>query len=82
LPTASELGQSDRLYPAVQVEFIGRYTRPQHVFLLGRDSTGIVVRDPEANGGGVHFYPWSSIFSLTSEGHTTGPSTTHPLDSP
>jgi hypothetical protein len=64
LPTASEFGQSDRVYPTVQVEFIGRYTQPQRVFLLGRDSTGIVVRDVD-NHGSVHFYPWSSIFSLT-----------------
>jgi hypothetical protein len=65
LPTASTSGQSDTLYPTVEVEFVGRFSQPQRVYLLGRDSTGIVVRDWEADSGGVHFYPWSSIFSLT-----------------
>ena len=65
LPTASDSGESGALYPSAHIEFIGRSTRPQHVFLLGRDPTGIAVRDLEADGGGVHFYPWSSIFRLT-----------------
>jgi hypothetical protein len=65
LPTASTPEQSDTLHPTVEVEFIGRLSQPQRVFLLGRDSTGIVVRDREVDSGIVHFYPWSSIFSLT-----------------
>ena len=68
LPTAGdsgESGESGLLSPTVYVEFIGR-SGPQQVFLLGHDATGIVVRARGGDDGTVHFYPWSSIFSLTS----------------
>lgn len=50
LPTASDPGESDTLYPTVEVEFIGRSSGSQRVFLLGRDaalgisSNGLVAR--------------------------------------
>jgi DNA-directed RNA polymerase subunit RPC12/RpoP len=64
LPTASDPTQSGTQYPTVRVELIGRSSGSQQVFLLGRDTTGIVVREMDGHGG-TYFYPWSSIFSLT-----------------
>ena len=65
LSTANDPRQRDKLYPTVHVEFTGRSAPTQQVFLVGRDSTGIVVRDLSGDDGSVHFYPWSSIFCLT-----------------
>jgi hypothetical protein len=65
LSTASDPRQQDMLFPTVHVEFISRSALPQQVFLLGHDSTGIVVRDLSGDDSNVHFYPWSAIFSLT-----------------
>jgi len=57
-------------YRRVHIEFVGRPPGepPQEFFMLGHDSAGIVARaaDDGAEDTHIRFYPWTSVFCLTS----------------
>jgi hypothetical protein len=69
LPMVAGLTQTDLPFRSVHIEFLGHTPEDlsSEFVLLGQDSTGIVVRPAHASEDApIRFYPWTSIFCLTS----------------
>jgi ClpX C4-type zinc finger len=68
-PMVSGRTQHDMPLRSVHIEFMGRTPEDlsSEFVLLGQDSAGVVVRPAHATEDApIRFYPWTSIFCLTS----------------